>query len=1108
MLVIDVDALLAVNLLDLAGDIAAHALAAELVVVDAADAEHLMRVQRTGGHGLAAVDMVAVVHLDAGAVRDKINLGLALRLVGDGQGVHDALLGLLDGHGARNLSQDGHFLGLAGLEKLFNTGKTLGDVVARDAAGVEGTHGQLRARLADGLRRDDADRFAHVDGAADGEVDAVALGTDAGLGFAGHDAADEGAVDAVGLQNGGVGRHQHMIGVKEHFAGFGIGDRLCREAAVNGGGKVLDQLAAVVLGLGPDALLGTAVLLTDDDVLADVDHAAGQVTGVGGTKRRIGHALSGATGGDEVLQNGEAFTEVGLDGDLDGLTGGVRHQTAHTGQLTDLVHRAAGAGVGHHVDRVILVQSALQGVRDLLGGGLPLGDDQAVAFVLGDEAALVLAFDVDDLVLGLRDETVLFIRHGHVGDRDGDGALGGILVAHRLDAVEHLGRDGEAVLLDAAVDDVAQLLLADLEADLIVERLLGIAAVDIAQILRDILVEDDAADGRGDDAALLGAVHRFGDAQADRGMQADVALVVGHDGLVGIAVDEKRLVFRLRGALLGRLEIQGIELVAVHHGIGLKAGVARVGDQELFGALLFLADADHRQVVGAEDHILGRNRNGMAVLRTQEVVGRQHQHSRLGLGLGAQRHVNGHLVTVKVGVVRGADQRVQTQCAAFHQDRLESLDAEAVQGRRAVEQDRMLLDDVLQGVPDLGLLLVDHLFGGLDVVGDAVLNQLLHDEGAEQFDRHLLGHAALIDLEIRADDDNASAGVVDTLAQQVLTEAALLALEHVAEGFERAGVGAGNGTAAAAVVDEGVHGLLQHALLIAHDDVGSVELHQPLQTVVAVDDAAVEVVEVGGRKAAAVQLDHGTDFRRDDREDGHDHPLRAVAALAEGLDDLEALDQLGLFLAAGIFELFTQLLGQSVAVDLLEQLLNGLGADAGLKIVLIFLTHLAVFALGQDLAALERGEAGVDDNVVGKIQDLFQHTRGQIQHQAHAAGDALEVPDVADRGGKLDMAHALTAHLALGDLDAAAVADLALIADLLVLAAVAFPVLGGSENAFAVQAVTLGLEGTVVDGLGLFDLAVGPFEYLLRRGNADLNGIKRCITHHSSSSAFSAAFSL
>ena len=77
----------------------------------------------------------------------------------------------------------------------------------------------------------------------------------------------------------------------------------------------------------------------------DVDQTAGQITGVGGTKRRIGQALTGAAGGDEVLQNAQAFTEVRLDGDLDGLTGGVRHQAAHTGELTDLVHGATGAGV-------------------------------------------------------------------------------------------------------------------------------------------------------------------------------------------------------------------------------------------------------------------------------------------------------------------------------------------------------------------------------------------------------------------------------------------------------------------------------------------------------------------------------------------------------------------------------------------------------------------------------------------------------------------------------------------------------------------------------------------------------------------------------------------
>ena len=42
--------------------------------------------------------------------------------------------------------------------------------------------------------------------------------------------------------------------------------------------------------------------------------------------------------------------------------------------------------------------------------------------------------------------------------------------------------------LDAAVDYIAELLLADLEADLMVKGMLGIASVNIAEILRDLLV--------------------------------------------------------------------------------------------------------------------------------------------------------------------------------------------------------------------------------------------------------------------------------------------------------------------------------------------------------------------------------------------------------------------------------------------------------------------------------------------------------------------------------------------------------------------------------------------------------------------------------------------
>src|SRR5437764_11553385 len=84
--------------------------------------------------------------------------------------------------------------------------------------------------------------------------------------------------------------------------------------------------------------------------------------------------------------------------------------------------------------------------------------------------------------------------------------------------------------------------------------------------------------------------------------------------------------------------------------------------------------------------------------------------------------------------------------------------------------------------------------------------------------------------------------------------------------------GAGDGAAAAAVVDECVDRLLEHPLLVAHDDLGRAELEQPLQAVVAVDHAAVEVVEVGGGEAAAVQLDHRAQLWRNDRQDIEHHP--------------------------------------------------------------------------------------------------------------------------------------------------------------------------------------------------------------------------------------------
>ena len=204
------------------------------------------------------------------------------------------------------------------------------------------------------------------------------------------------------------------------------------------------------------------------------------------------------------------------------------------------------------------------------------------------------------------------------------------------------------------------------------------------------------------------------------------------------------------------------------------------------------------------------------------------------------------------------------------------------------------------------------------------------DERLEQLERHLLRQAALMQLQLRTDHDDRAAGIVDALAEQVLAEAALLALQHVGERLQRALVGARDDAAAAAVVEQRVDGLLQHPLLVADDDVRRAQLDQPLQAVVAVDDAAVEVVQVGGREAAAVERHERTQVRRDDRHDGHDHPFRPVAGLDERLDQLQPLGELlRLQLRLRLGDLLAQAHDLLLEVERDQHLADRLGADHG-----------------------------------------------------------------------------------------------------------------------------------------------------------------------------------
>src|SRR2546426_8334634 len=98
-----------------------------------------------------------------------------------------------------------------------------------------------------------------------------------------------------------------------------------------------------------------------------------------------------------------------------------------------------------------------------------------------------------------------------------------------------------------------------------------------------------------------------------------------------------------------------------------------------------------------------------------------------------------------------------------------------MQRRRAIEQHRMAAGHFFEDIPDLSGLPFDHLLGRAHGMDIAEFLEPADDKRLEQNERHLLGQAALMQLEFRADDNDRTARVIDAFAEQILTETSALA---------------------------------------------------------------------------------------------------------------------------------------------------------------------------------------------------------------------------------------------------------------------------------------------------------------------------------------------
>src|SRR6185312_2425624 len=148
---------------------------------------------------IAELDLCTVFDLQLRAVNDRVALLLAALRIDDGDGavaVHRNQAAVVGTNGDEvdevNLTR------VLGFEVRSVLHARCG------SADVEGTHGELRARLADGLRCDNADSLTHLNHLARAEVTAVAQDAAAALGFAGEHGANLYTLDTRCLNRGSL----------------------------------------------------------------------------------------------------------------------------------------------------------------------------------------------------------------------------------------------------------------------------------------------------------------------------------------------------------------------------------------------------------------------------------------------------------------------------------------------------------------------------------------------------------------------------------------------------------------------------------------------------------------------------------------------------------------------------------------------------------------------------------------------------------------------------------------------------------------------------------------------------------------------------------------
>ena len=488
-----------------------------------------------------------------------------------------------------------------------------------------------------------------------------------------------------------------------------------------------------------------AVIFANDYVLSNVYQTTGQVTGVSSTQCGICQTFTSTVSGNKVFQNGQAFTEVCFNRTVNNLTSRVSHQTAHTSQLTNLLGITAGTGVSHHVNTVEFIHSAChEFFGNFIGSFFPQSNNFTITFVIAHQTTTEQFFSLINFAFSCFQNSSLFFRNFNIGGCNGNTCFTSVVVTHFLNNVQNFSSTQVAIQFVCFSNQVAQFFLVDKFAKVPFAYAVSINfLMVVTHFFGQFAIENGVTNSSGNKA------HAF-------------SFFFTNDLVIG------DIYFNLCLQCNYAMEICQLSFV-------------NAAEAHTFTFSTFTNDG---QVVGTQNHILGRNCYRFAVFRSQDVVYRKHEHTSFCLCFNRKGQMDCHLVTVKVSVVCSTYKGMQFNCTAFGQDGFESLDTQSVEGRCTVEEYRMFFDNFFENIPYDGACTFYHAFSTLNIGSFATVYQTFHNERFEKFQSHFFRQAALMHFQFRTYYDYRTTGVVNAFTQKVLTETTLFTFEHIGQRFQ------------------------------------------------------------------------------------------------------------------------------------------------------------------------------------------------------------------------------------------------------------------------------------------------------------------------------------